>query len=80
MTTSLLSLSCLSSFDRHLPTSALNCVGLLRCPFGVMSDAPHVGKVRSRDPPWYPDAILIDVVAANKDQNLRLKRTQSEEQ
>ena len=33
---------------------ALNCVGLFRCPFGDMSDGPHVGKVRSRDPPWYP--------------------------
>ena len=28
--------------------------GSLRCPFGVMRDGPHVGKVRSRDPPWYP--------------------------
>ena len=28
--------------------------GSLRCPFGVMRDGPHVGKIRSRDPPWYP--------------------------
>ena len=28
--------------------------GSLRCPFGVMKDGPHVGKIRSRDPPWYP--------------------------
>jgi len=26
--------------------------GSLRCPFGVMRDGPHVGKIRSRDPPW----------------------------
>ena len=30
--------------------------GSLRCPFGfeVMRDGPHVGKIRSRDPPWIP--------------------------
>ena len=28
--------------------------GSLRCPFGVMRDGPHVGKIRSRDPPWHP--------------------------
>ena len=28
--------------------------GSLRCQFGVMRDLPHVGKVRSRDSPWYP--------------------------
>ena len=26
----------------------------LHCPFGVMRDGPHVGKVRSRDPPGIP--------------------------
>ena len=24
------------------------------CPFGVMRDGPHVGKIRSRDPPRFP--------------------------
>ena len=28
--------------------------GSLRCPFGVMRDGPHVGKIHSRDPPWIP--------------------------
>ena len=28
--------------------------GSLLCPFGVMRDGPHVGKIRSRDPPWHP--------------------------
>ena len=28
--------------------------GSLRCPFGVMRDGPHVGKIRSRDPPRHP--------------------------
>ena len=28
--------------------------GSLRCPFGVMRDGPHVGKIRSRDPPRIP--------------------------
>ena len=30
-----------------------------------MCDGPHVGKVRSRDPPWYPLTLgMIHVVAA----------------
>ena len=33
---------------------ALNWVGSFRCPFGDMSDGPHVCKVCSQDPPWYP--------------------------
>ena len=37
--------------------------GSLRCPFGVMRDGPHVGKIRSRDPPRHPWQFIFSFFA-----------------
>ena len=64
-------------FQQQSTRWVLLCLGgrfspFLRQKWGVMRDGPHVGIVRSRDPPWYPWRWVVSLGCSDKGKSLIL--------